>query len=90
MKNPQIPCRKQSLQLQEFDGELVLYDLEKMKVIYLSETATLIWQLCDGKRTIGEIVHLLRDAYPDNGHVIEADVESAMAHFTENRTLDWT
>ena len=90
MKNTQIPHRKQSLQLQEFDGELVLYDLEKMKVIYLSETATLIWQLCDGKRTIGEIVHLLQDAYPDNGGVIETDVESAMAHFTENRTLDWT
>ena len=90
MKNTQIPHRKQSLQLQEFDGELVLYDLEKMKVIYLSETATLIWQLCDGKRTIDEIVHLLQDAYPDNGGVIETDVESAMAHFTENRTLDWT
>jgi hypothetical protein len=85
----QIPRQKPNLQLQDFDGELVLYDLEKMQVIYLSETATLIWQLCDGERSIPEIVQLLQDAYPEQAGKIPDDVESAMVHFEQFDTLDW-
>ena len=89
MNHARIPRAKPTLQLQEFDEELVLYDLEKMQVIYLSESATLIWQMCNGQRTIKQIIQLLQDAYPENARTIPADVESAMELFVQNRALEW-
>ena len=89
MKHGQIPQAKAALQLQDFDGELVLYDLEKMQVVYLSETAKLIWQLCDGKRSIVQIIQLLQDAYPDKAATIPADVALAMEQFEKYSALNW-
>ena len=89
MKKNSIPRPRSEFQLQEFDSELVLYDPEQKKVIYLSESAALIWRLCDGQRTIEEIVQLLQDAYPDKTSEILNDVERAMACFMENNVIVW-
>jgi hypothetical protein len=35
-----------------------------MTAFALNETASVIWQLCNGERPVAEIVEILQDAYP--------------------------
>jgi hypothetical protein len=51
--------KKQNLVEQELDGELLIYDLERDRALCLNQTSALVWQACDGKRTITEINDLL-------------------------------
>jgi hypothetical protein len=45
--------------VQDVEGETLIYDLEKNKALCLNHTSALVWQACDGKRTITEINDLL-------------------------------
>lgn len=47
--------RKENLVIQELEGEILIYDLEKNKALCLNETSALVWQTCDGSRTIAGI-----------------------------------
>lgn len=71
-----IPRPRRGFEMEEIDGEIVIYRAASNKAIYLNETASVIWQLCDGQRTVGEIVDAIAAAYPDQpsvaGDVIEA------------------
>ena len=44
---------------QEVDGEILIYDLRADKALCLNKTSALIWQACDGKRTVAQISDLL-------------------------------
>ena len=68
------PYRNLALHTEMMDGELLLYDPVGSRIIQLNPTAALVWQLCDGQRTIGEMVTLLQAAYPDASESIERDV----------------
>ncbi len=48
-------ARKKDLVVQELAGELLVYDLNSDKANCLSKSSALIWQACNGKRTIREI-----------------------------------
>ena len=49
------PRRKPDYRLEAIDNELLLYHPAETKILYCNETASLIWQLCDGQRTLQEI-----------------------------------
>ena len=51
--------------LETLDNEQLLYDPEQTRVLACNETASLIWRLCDGQRTVDEIAALLADAFPE-------------------------
>jgi len=60
--------------IEELDGELVLFHPARNKIIHANQTAALIWQLCDGERTVPQIVELLAEAYPESRQQIEEEV----------------
>ncbi len=78
-----IPTPKKGCQLEEFDDELVLYDMESTQAIYLNETAALVFRLCDGNRTAGEIETLLKEAYPETAEAIETDVPKVLGNLAD-------
>lgn len=41
--------------VQELKGEMLIYNLKTNKACCLNETSALVWQLCDGTRSISEI-----------------------------------
>ena len=47
--------RKENVVVQEVDGEVLIYDLKKNRAFCLNRTSALVWQACDGKRTIADI-----------------------------------
>jgi len=59
MKKDRPQSRKQNLVEQEVDGELLIYDLERNRAFCLNQTSALVWQACDGKRTVAEIGDVL-------------------------------
>ena len=58
MKNkPQ--SRQSNLVVQDLENEILIYDLNINKVYCLNETSAMVWQLCDGKRTVSDIARQL-------------------------------
>jgi Coenzyme PQQ synthesis protein D (PqqD) len=47
--------RKKNLVVQEFNGEVLIYDLRVNKAFCLNETSALVWQACDGTNSVSEI-----------------------------------
>ncbi|RMF04853.1 MAG: PqqD family protein [Chloroflexi bacterium] len=75
------PQQKPGYRLEALDDELLLYHPGRTAIIYCNATASLVWQLCDGNRTIGEMIDLLSAAYEQPAEVIKADVFSVLEEF---------
>jgi hypothetical protein len=83
-----FPTTKSSFELEEIDGELLLYSPESTRSIYLNSTASIIWRLCDGNLTAEEIISLLTEAFPDAADSIAQDVLDSLTLFEENNAID--
>lgn len=82
-----VPTHREGVYSEVLDDEAVVYDRNRKRAVYLSETATLIWHLCDGKRTIEDISMLLIAEYPESASQIESDINDAIAHMSRERIL---
>ena len=51
--------RKENIVVQEVDGETLIYDLNRNRALCLNPTSAIVWQACDGKRTVADINDLL-------------------------------
>jgi hypothetical protein len=81
------PVRKPEFVFQNLDNELVLFNTESLNVLYLNESASLVWQLCDGNNTIAEMIALLADAYPESAGAIATDVQETLQLFLDHHAL---
>lgn len=52
-------ARHSQLVMQSLPGELLIYDLNSHRAYCLNQTAALVWQSCDGRRTVEEIERVL-------------------------------
>lgn len=82
------PQKCDGFMIEELDGELVLFHPGRNKIIHANQTAALIWQLCDGERTIPEIVELLAEAYPESRQQIEAEVPQTIEDLRRKGALE--
>lgn len=56
MSSNNIPLgRKEGIVVQELNGEVLIYDLNVNKAYCLNETSAMVWQLCDGDKTVPQI-----------------------------------
>lgn len=55
MKENKPRSRRDNIVVQKLDGELLIYDLNESKAFCLNQTSAMVWQSCDGKKTIAEI-----------------------------------
>jgi len=79
----------QAADKESLSGELVLFDPATQKILYSNHTGALIWGLCDGQRTIADIIQLLNDAYPDSIPEIDAEVRETLSVLTEHGAIEW-
>jgi hypothetical protein len=82
------PRQQRGFRLETLESELLLYDPGQTKTIYLNPTASLIWQMCDGKHTVDEIIALLQESYPDAAEGIPRDVAAALDQFSEHGAIE--
>lgn len=82
-----FPKALESLKVEMMDGETVIYDDGIKKMIYLNESATVVFQLCDGQRSVLEIIELLKDAYPDASASMMDDVLGVVDYLVQEGAL---
>ena len=84
MELHQIPRRTPDFILEPLDGELLIYHLNERKVLYLNQSAFLVWQLVDSERSVGEMLELLTSAYPESKDQISVDLQDTLQSFLDN------
>lgn len=67
----------------EIDGEISLYHPGNERVVVLNETASDIWRLLDGSRTVAQVAELLSSSYGADPVVVAADVERTVDQLVE-------
>jgi hypothetical protein len=85
----QRPRRKPDYCLEVIDNELLLFHPASAQILYCNETASLIWQLCDGQRSSEDITTLLAAAFPQNAEAIAVDVAAILQQFTQHGAIEW-
>lgn len=87
MRDAVVPVPVDGFQIETMDGEIVLLHPSRSIIIHGNQTGALIWQLCDGARTVEEIVELLGAAYPEARENIEEDVPAAIQTLIDRGAL---
>lgn len=72
---------------EEFDEELLLYSEQNSSAVYLNDTAQAILSLCSGEMTIGEIIDLLENQYPNEKEQIKKDTIASLETLKEQGIL---
>ena len=72
------PRHAADLRVQRFEGEILLFDGGNATGILLNETASLVWLLCDGERSVSDIIEYLRGSYPLEAERLLSDVADAI------------
>jgi len=74
-----IPKQANGFAAEEIEGECLLYRIGSHKAIHLDKAGTVIWKLCDGSRTVQDIIDLIAKNYPG----LEADVHADVREVVE-------
>jgi len=82
-----IPLRNQDYRLEKMDEELLLFNPKTTNILYLNQTASLIWQLCDGQSNVQEMISLLKDSFPEAGENIQQDVLETITLFKNHGAI---
>jgi hypothetical protein len=78
------PFRNESCQMEELDDEILLYNPTNNKTLYINKSASVIWQLCDGRQSVQDIITMIQEAYPGNEAELESDVMATLENLLAN------
>ena len=84
------PYRNEDCQMEELDDEILLYNPTNNKTLYINKSASIIWQLCDGRQTVQEIVAMIQEAYPGNETELEDDIVTTLQTLVANNAVSLT
>jgi hypothetical protein len=74
--------------LERMDDEIVVYHTSLTTSLYFNETGALVWQLCDGKRTVGQIIDVLCQMYPESADQIKPEVSALIASLLDKQVAE--
>jgi hypothetical protein len=83
------PRQTPDFRLEQLDGELLLYHPGQTTIMYCNPTASLIWGLCDGQRSVHDIISLLSAAYEQAGAAVASDVEATLEQFYQHGAIGY-
>lgn len=81
------PQQTPDYKLELIDDELLLFHPSQTTIIYCNPTASLVWQLCDGERTVADIIHLLKEAYPEAQETLTVDIQASLDQFAQQGAI---
>ena len=79
--------RQDGILAQEAQGQTVLLRLDDGGYYALDEVGAMIWELCDGGRSVGEIVGLLCEEFDAPAAIVQADVLEFIDDLRRERLL---
>ena len=72
------PRHAAAFEMQRFEDEILLFDAYSATGIWLNQTASLVWLLCDGERRLSDIIDFLRETYPRAADRLPSEVAEAV------------
>jgi len=69
------------------EGEWLLFKPDSQKAIYLDETASVIWQMCDGSRDAEQLAKEIASHYPDSEEDVITDIFTTLDVLDEHGAL---
>ncbi|HZU87179.1 MAG TPA: PqqD family protein [Anaerolineaceae bacterium] len=76
-------------QMEMIDGEAVILHPSSTKVLYTNPSGALVWDLCDGARTVDGIIAAIRETFPEAAEQIPGDVLEALEGFIAAGVMLW-
>jgi len=82
------PIRKPGITAKDIGDETLLYSAEQEAIHILNPTAKLIWEFCDGERTLEDMEQAIRASFsvPDE-HNVGEDIRQILEVFEEKGLL---
>jgi len=84
-----IPKRRPDLNVRQLDGETVALDRRNGLIHQFNQTASHIWELCDGKMSMKEIVENFSETFDVDSSVATKDVTAIVKQLKELNLLDF-
>jgi hypothetical protein len=75
------PRRRAGLQARKLDGETLVLDREHGLVHKLNETASFVWDRCDGRLLVADVAELMVRQFDIDSDTARRDVATAVAQF---------
>lgn len=76
--------------IEELDGELLLFHPSSETILHTNETGAMVWRLCDGERSVADILETLTAVYPDAASDIAQDVPELLTQFANQGAITWS
>ncbi len=81
------PRRRDNVLTQETSDGLVLLDPDGGEYFALNEVGARVWELCDGARTVTEVVGVLAEEFEAPSEVIRDDVLELLEELAAERLV---
>jgi hypothetical protein len=75
------PKRRTNVSSRTVEGETVVLDRSNEQIHQLNQTASYIWERCDGVRTLQAIAQQLAESFAIDGETAARDVTTVVAQF---------
>lgn len=59
--------------LDQVDGELIAYFPPMEQLVRLNATGAAVWALCDGSRTVAELLDVLEGSWPEQAEAVRKE-----------------
>ena len=82
------PKRRSDVNSRLIDGETVVLDRSANRIHQLNQTASFIWDRCDGARSAREIADQLVEAFEVDRQTAETSVKMTLQQFEQLGLLD--
>ena len=73
-----VPEQTEGYELQKTACCYFLREPVSQNLVKLNDSSALIWQVCTGEWTVGEIIDVLKESYPDAADAMDDDVMNAL------------
>ena len=73
-----VPSQVPGFELQKTACCFFLKEEDSKNLVKLNDSSALIWQVCTGEWSVGEIIDVLKESYPDAADGMDKDVYTAL------------
>ncbi len=87
MNNAQVYKHAENCLLEDMDGETLLYNPANATTLHLNGPSAIVWQLCDGERSVQTIIDAVKEAYPDQAEQVEGDIINVVKDLSTREVL---
>ena len=87
MDKSTVLAKNPAFHMEILDGEALLYSSQHTRVVSLNQTAYVIWEMCDGQKSLEFIIKVLCEAFPESAQNIPQDVNQALSLLLEHQAL---